>query len=298
MSFRARLRPLKRVAGRVLERFWRPAFAAAGYGIGQRPAMWASRGSSRILIVAPHPDDEAMGCGGTALEHVAARDRVWVAIATDGRRARSAPDPQTVAAQRRAEAQAAAQLMQVERLEWLGFAEGDWCTTELASRLRSLLDELAPDIVYAPSRIDFHPEHLKVAHALALALDAAAPGRSGDLTIRIYPVQVPLTPRLVNLIADVSGVMPRCRAVLAAYASQAASMECCYRQRRYGALLYRMPGEIEEFWQLPAERYVQLHREPPSAWPSEFRGLRSFPLTDPLAYLVGSDARRRLRSSG
>jgi N-acetylglucosamine malate deacetylase 1 len=298
MSFRSRMRPLKRVAGRVVERLWRPAFAAAGYGLGQRPAMWASRGGGRILIVAPHPDDEAIGCVGTVLAHVAARDRVWVAIATDGRRARTGRDPQTVAAARRAEAQAAAQLMQVERLEWFGLAEGDWSVVELAARLRALLEEFAPDVVYAPSMIDFHPEHLKVAHALALALDAPAAGRSGDLTIRIYSVSVPLTPRLVNLIADVSGVMPRCRAVLAAYASQAASIECSYRQRRYGALLQRMSGEIEEFWQLPAERYVRLHREPPSAWPCVFRGLRNFPLTDPLAYLVGSGERRRLRSSG
>jgi LmbE family N-acetylglucosaminyl deacetylase len=260
--------------------------------------MWASPGGGRILIVAPHPDDEAIGCVGTVLAHVAAGDRVWVAIATDGRRARTGRDPQTVAAARRAEAQAAAKLMQVERLEWLGFAEGDWRIEELAARLRSLLDELAPDVVYAPSRIDFHPEHLKVAHALALALEGEAARRPRDVTVRIYPVSVPLTPRLVNLIADVSGVIPHCRAVLAAYASQAASIECSYRQRRYGALLQRMSGEIEEFWQLPAERYVRLHREPPSDWPPVFRGLRSFPLTDPLAYLVGSGARRRLRSSG
>jgi LmbE family N-acetylglucosaminyl deacetylase len=297
MSFRSRLRPLKRVAARALERLWRPAFAAAGYGVGQRPALWTSRGGGRILIVAPHPDDEAIGCAGTVLAHVAACDRVWVAIATDGRRSRSAPDPQTVAAQRRAEAQAAAQLMQVERLEWLGFAEGDWSTTELAARLASLIEEFGPDVVYAPSRIDFHPEHLKVAHALALALNAAA-RRSGEITIRIYPVSVPLTPRLVNLVADVSGVMPRCRAILAAYASQAASIECTYRQRRYGALLHRMSGEIEEFWQLPVERYVRLHREPPSAWPLAFRGMRNFPLSDPLAYLVGSGARRQLQASG
>ncbi len=289
---------MKRIAARVVERLWRPAFAAVGYGLRQRPAMWASRGGVRILIVAPHPDDEAIGCVGTVLAHVAARDRVWVAVATDGRRSRTGRDPQTVAAARRAEAQAAAQLMQVERLEWFGLAEGNWSVAELASRLRSLLDEFAPDVVYAPSLIDFHPEHLKVAHALALALDAPAARRPSDLTIRIYSVSVPLTPRLVNLIADVSSVMPRCRAVLAAYASQVASIECCYRHRRYGALLHRMSGEIEEFWQLPAEQYVRLHRQPPSAWPRVFRGLRNFPLTDPLAYLVGFGARRRLRSIG
>lgn len=36
----------------------------------------------KILIIAPHPDDETLGCGGTILKHVANGDRVYWVIVT------------------------------------------------------------------------------------------------------------------------------------------------------------------------------------------------------------------------
>jgi hypothetical protein len=115
--------------------------------------------------------------------------------------------------------------------------------------------------------------------------------------VRIYNVQVPLTPALANLVVDVSDVTERCHEVLRSYASQAGSIACSYRQRRYGALLHGVRGEVEEFWELPAARYASLHLDAPEQWPDAFRGFRNFSLTDPFAYLTGQRERRRLRSA-
>jgi len=38
--------------------------------------------SDRLLVVAPHPDDESIGCGGLLLKHA---DKCDVAVLTDGR---------------------------------------------------------------------------------------------------------------------------------------------------------------------------------------------------------------------
>ena len=248
-------------------------------------------------MLAPHPDDEAIGCAGSILKHVGCGDRVSIVIATDGRRSQTIADPTEMSEQRRKEAAAAAQLLGDVRVEWLGFREGDWDLRELQSRLEMLLDGIQPDVIYAPSRIDFHPEHHRVAHALALALDSHVRVRPRPLDVRIYSVQVPLTPALSNLVVDVSDVSERCHAVLRSYASQAGSIECSYRQRRYGARLHRVHGEVEEFWELPATRYASLHLDAPERWPAAFRGLRNFALSDPFAYLVGQRERRRLRSA-
>ena len=37
-----------------------------------------------VLIIAPHPDDEVLGCGGTIAKHITLGDIVYVAIVTKG----------------------------------------------------------------------------------------------------------------------------------------------------------------------------------------------------------------------
>ena len=39
---------------------------------------------SKVLIIAPHPDDETLGCGGTILKHKNAKDKVFWCIVTFG----------------------------------------------------------------------------------------------------------------------------------------------------------------------------------------------------------------------
>ncbi len=293
MSFRARLRPLKRLAHRVLERIWSCGFALAGRLGRAELRLWNSQGGARVLVVAPHPDDEAMGCAGTIVLHVRAGDEICVCVATDGRRSRAVADSQRMAAVRHREAAAAARLMGIDRLAWLGLPEGECTAADVAWLLIPLLRQMQPDIIYAPSRIDFHPEHLKVAHGLALAIARCGLGRQP--TIRIYPVQVPLA-CVCNLVNEVSDVERESGQISAAYASQAAVVQGALRRRRYGALLHGLGESVEEFWEVSSGQYVALHSAPPRDWPPAFRGLRNFALSDPLAYLVGRAERRRLRA--
>jgi LmbE family N-acetylglucosaminyl deacetylase len=297
MSFRLMLRPLALTGAAVLQDVWAAGFGAAGRLARRRARRWSSPGGLRVLIVAPHPDDEAMGCAGTALLHVRSGDRVFAAIATDGRRSRVGADPSEVSDLRRREADAAAILMRAERFAWIGLPEGEWRVPQLQSALRTQIEEILPHVIYAPSRIDFHPEHFQVAHALALALRDLDPASVAATRVRVYQVQVPLGPPLVNLVADVSLVQHECERVLQAYTSQAGSIRCSYRQRRYGAVWHRITGTVEEFWELSAQEYSALHVEPPHRWRRAFRGLRRSPLADPLAYLAGSTERRRIAAA-
>jgi LmbE family N-acetylglucosaminyl deacetylase len=295
MLFRATALAARRILASILERVWRIGFSLAYFFSRRHTNRWASSGNQNILVVAPHPDDEVMGCVGTMLLHVRSRDRVCVAIATDGRRSRVIPEPEKMAVQRRREATAAARIMMVDRLEWIGFPEGEWTAEALKDKLRELINEIKPDIIYAPSRVDFHPEHLKVAHALALALDEADRVHRGKLLVRVYQVQVPLTLVIANLVADVSALISECESVLASYASQAGSLQCTYRLRRYVARANGIAGHAEEFWEMAAGKYCALHRALSLSRPTKFRGLRYFPLTDPLAFFAGRTERRNMR---
>jgi LmbE family N-acetylglucosaminyl deacetylase len=294
MSFRSGLRPLKHALASLIEHAWLLGFSVLALLMRRDARRWSSSGGQQILVVAPHPDDEAIGCAGTVLLHAQSRDRVCIAIATDGGRSRAIADRSQMCRQRRREADQAAMLMQVDRLEWIGLPEGEWNTPELQQALAALIEQIRPDIIYAPSRIDFHPEHLRVAHALALAL--AHNQSTRDMRVRIYQIQVPLNPLLTNLVADVSAVKLASEAALRAYVSQAGSIQSAYRQRRYAAAWHGIRGRAEEFHELPVQRYVALHRQPPAQWPQLFRGLRYFPLSDPLAYLAGMTERRKIHA--
>ena len=38
----------------------------------------------KTLVIAPHPDDETLGCGGTILKHLDNHDSVTIMLVTDG----------------------------------------------------------------------------------------------------------------------------------------------------------------------------------------------------------------------
>ena len=50
------------------------------------PTLIEKPEANRVLVLAPHPDDDVIGCGGTLCKHVQADDEVMVAYMTDGSR--------------------------------------------------------------------------------------------------------------------------------------------------------------------------------------------------------------------
>jgi len=294
MWFRSGLRPAKRAAAFLMEQLWSVGFLLASLMRPRKARRWSSPGNDRVLIVAPHPDDEAAGCVGTVFKHLASRDEVILAIATDGRQSKVNPDPHQMCRQRQSEALHAVRLLGIQRLEWIGLAEGEWRVPTLVEKLTGVIRSHSPTIIYAPSRIDFHPEHRQVAHALALSLAGTTAEAPDAPRLRIYPIQVPLHDAVINLVSDVSSLHRQTDAVMDAYESQAGSLRRCNRLRRYSGKRYGIKGRAEVFWEISARTYVALHRESPERWPDAFRGLRDFPLTDPLAYLRGFREQRRL----
>jgi LmbE family N-acetylglucosaminyl deacetylase len=290
MRFRPILRAVRDLGMAIVAQLWALGFVLAGRAARSSVRHWSSPGGQRVLALAPHPDDEAIGCGGALALHRACGDAISIAYITDGRRSRALGlAPEEMAGRRRQEAMAAAAALGASP-EWLGFAEGEWTDAQLRASLQTLLRRLAPQIVYAPSLVDFHPEHVRVAQALVQAL-ADAPG---EPLVRVYQVQVPLTAILTNLVADTSCVIEQSAAALRAYVTQRGNVGRAIRQRRYAAARYGLRQHAEEFWELPARQYAALHLHMRGWSGDAFRGLRFYPLSDPLAYLHGRAERRRL----
>lgn len=263
-------------------RLWIVLFMMLGL-LRKRPELWQPKGGERVLVVAPHPDDEALGCGGTLFRHIASGDSVVVLIVTDGRLSRALNfQPEAMANARHKEAMTAASILRVERLVWLGFPEGAWSDDQLQIALATRMREVAPDIVYAPCWLDYHPEHRRVADCLAKVVAART-------TVRVCTLHVPLV-ELANLFVSVTTEMAGLKTLMRTYRTQEASLLRGLRLRRYAGARSLRAEAIEEFWELSGEAYRVAH-DGLSSVPA-VRGLRHLSLTDPLSYLVGRAARR------
>jgi LmbE family N-acetylglucosaminyl deacetylase len=123
---------------------------------------------STILVVAPHPDDETLGCGGTLLRHVAAGDAVHWLIVTHL--------SETVGTSAERIATREQEIEQVAvRYGMAGTTNLEFPTTrldtipigDLVASIGEVVQAVEPHIVYLPFRNDIHTDH-------ALVFDAAA----------------------------------------------------------------------------------------------------------------------------
>ncbi|RAK56948.1 PIG-L family deacetylase [Phenylobacterium deserti] len=165
-----------------------------------------------VLVLAPHADDEVLGCGGAILAHVDAGSAVKVVIATDGAFGLEGEARAQFAELRRAESRAAAQVLGYgEPVFWSYPDQG------LAYGERLIHDILAAaqgcDLIYAPSVHEMHPDH----RALGMAAVEAVRRLGGPVRLAAYEVGVPLPP---NLLLDISASAHRKQAAVACFASQ------------------------------------------------------------------------------
>jgi hypothetical protein len=111
--------------------------------------------------------------------------------------------------------------------------------------------------------------------------------------IRIYELQVPLTPVLANVAVEVGGwAAEKKAAALAHYKTQQGSFGWVPRHSKYLRRLYRTSGPVEVFWELDSESYQRLMEA--GVLRDKLMSLRPRPFGDGLAWLVGLPARRQL----
>jgi LmbE family N-acetylglucosaminyl deacetylase len=133
------------------------------------------------LVLAPHQDDETLGCGGLLFLKRTEGATVRIAYITDGTASHPLHPtltPGMIAGHRQAEARHAMNLLGVEQsgLQFLGVPDGMLshlgvpAADELVSRIAAVLRQVQPDEIFLPCRHDGSSEHdaafLLVARAL------------------------------------------------------------------------------------------------------------------------------------
>lgn len=134
---------------------------------------------AEVLVVAPHPDDETLGCGGSIAGHAAAGRRVGIAFLTSGERGSPTVAPQNLGPVREREAVAAALALGVpaSRLRFLRLPDGGIHPGDLdqLGAVVRLLRTARPTLLYVP-----HPGEASFDHRCAYELCWRAAGMSGS----------------------------------------------------------------------------------------------------------------------
>ncbi len=192
----------------------------------------------RVLVIAPHPDDETMGLGGTLALHAAAGDHITALFVGSG--IQGDPDgfyPRADYPHIRAEeAAAAARVLGIAELKFLGYpdnlddegihvfgnlpADPAEARKALASSFAELLAGLiAPErftIVYYPWEGELHADHWQVSLGVQ-HLIATRPDLVERMDFLGYDVWSALPP---DTVIDISDVMPQKLSAVKCYASQ------------------------------------------------------------------------------
>lgn len=120
-----------------------------------------------VVVVAPHPDDETLGCGGTLLRHIAEGDKVCWLIVT--RMTEGSGFPREKLLKRQEEISLVADAYGFDTLECLGFPTTQLDTLPMAtivSRIAEVFQKLLPEMVYCPFAGDVHSDHNVVFKAI------------------------------------------------------------------------------------------------------------------------------------
>lgn len=253
--------------------------AVVGAKLKPLPGSMLRRSS---VVIAPHQDDEVLGCGGTICRLCALGTDVHIIFLTDGATSHKALYPaDKMAARRKQEALDAAAVMGVapDHVHFLavGAQQLGEAIPETAAALNRLLPSLAADQYFIPYRAEPQPDHIAAARICRRAIaDLARP-----VTLLEYPVwfwdhypwlrQTVYGPRtrLARLRyslrawyrllhefryqVDISGVLARKRSALAAHVSQ---VEGLREDVAWPVLDDVSDGDFSACFERPAEYFV------------------------------------------
>ena len=187
-----------------------------GHHIPYQAAALPVPGASCVLVLAPHPDDETIGCGGTSALYAKSGVTVNTLILTDGGLWGVPLPGQSIVQTRKEETQAAALVLGTLPPVFAGhqdrqLPQGEALVEEIVQHVK----KCRADTLFAPSLWEIHPDHKTLAHAAIQAIQQLGDGYH----LVQYEVGMPLMP---NVLVDITSVFEIKQKAMACFTSQLA----------------------------------------------------------------------------
>jgi LmbE family N-acetylglucosaminyl deacetylase len=233
---KAASRTIAPVRNFILQRAY-PAFCE-GLAVAGRPLllsraedMTSQTATRSCLVLAPHPDDETLGCGATIMRKLAAGTPVQVVIAADGRHwyqsGKLSFDVLNEIREDEARRACAILGLPCENITFLRLEDCRLADHRglLRDRLFDIFDTMNPEEIFVSSIIDNHPDHRVLAE---LGRELAQARRDRFPVLYEYPIwfwdpRIWRVARLLDLrprIVRTEEFRTRKREAIAAYCSQ------------------------------------------------------------------------------
>jgi LmbE family N-acetylglucosaminyl deacetylase len=242
------LNHLRKFAGfAVLKNVW---------GSGFKLQVVARPPRGRVLVLSPHPDDDVLGGGGALALHARQGDRVKIIYLFDGSGGEQDPARRrAIARNREAEARLAAQILGANYLEFWRVPDGaSILNRSCATKLTRVWRAFAPDIIYAPSFLDPHPDHCATARLLAFFL------KKYNFQGLIYSYEV-WAPQFINRLVSIDATKELKVQAIKAHRSQLEArgyLDAMIGLAKYRAGMFGAGGYAEGFLSCRRQLYLSL----------------------------------------
>ncbi|MCA0986858.1 PIG-L deacetylase family protein [Guptibacillus algicola] len=188
----------------------------------ERNQVVSKLSGNKILVLAPHVDDDIIGCGGAIVQYLREGKDVHIAYLTNGQ-GKGTPGlkEEEIIEERKKEAFAVADNLGLPKtnLYFLEARDSELLTTDIHCDLKELIQSNSIDTIFFPSIIDTHVDHYATSKKL-YELYAKDEELVKDITLMMYEVQSPISPIYSTIILNITREFDIKKKLLKNYKSQ------------------------------------------------------------------------------
>jgi LmbE family N-acetylglucosaminyl deacetylase len=217
----------------------------------------------RILIIAPHPDDEAIGMGGTISIQQEKGSEITIVYMTDGRHENpelGLPQSQIIEIRRR-EAQSIGREYNIDQIFWPIEDTNLTNDHKTVHEMEKLLQDIRPEVVCLPTFFESHYDHFAANKILVDAL------KISKIKINILAYEVWNNNPIPNIILDISSHFQKKLEILNHYKIPMKGndyLKLCKKRNSYHYNLYidnKSDGFAEVFYHLDSPTYLEMFQD-------------------------------------
>ena len=227
------------------------------YKANQQPAQLTEK---RVLILAPHVDDETIGAGGTIQLHKQNGAKIHCVFLTDGAKSQSNLTLEQLMEQRKEEAKKVQQLLDIDELSFYDLPDGQVDSNPHSQQLlENTIETFKPDVIYCPTFIDCHNDHVATGRIVA---DVLAEMPNEQPKIRLYEINCLIPPKYINCVVDISSTFEKKLAAIEIFRSQAIDFDGFIELSKLKTgLLTEKVKAVETFYELPKLDFIRIYQQ-------------------------------------